>query len=61
MSAIVVAATLLESIRLATTLIGKLNAGEMTPEEATAEWTKTSSGFTAAVDAWNATQAPGGR
>ncbi len=56
MSAVAVAATLLESIRLATTLIGKLNAGEMTPEEATAEWAKTSSNFNAAVDAWNATK-----
>ncbi len=59
MNAVVVTATLLESIRLATTLIGKMQAGDLTPEEASAEWTKTSSNFNAAVDAWNASQAPG--
>ena len=59
MSAIVVTATLLEAIRLATSLIGKLNAGEMTPEEAAAEWDGSSRKFNAAADRWDSTKAPG--
>lgn len=53
MSAVVIVASLLEAIKLATTLVEKLNKDEITPEEAEAEWKKTSSRWRGAVDSWN--------
>ena len=58
MNPVLVITTLLESIRLATSLISKLNAGEMTAEQVAAEWDRSSTNFNAAADRWESTRAP---
>ena len=58
MSVTLVVAGLLEAIELAATLIQKVSAGTLTPEEAEAEWKRVSSGWSSAVDNWNRAEAP---